>query len=245
VIFLTGEGPVPSPATSSTRHVARGADPEESLPDARPERRPDTPEAEPPMAKKKKNAKRPAPPARDEGEARADAAAAEEEDAPGEEAAAPVVVSAAASSSGRAEEPEPEAEDPEGNEAPAPETKGAKGAEAKGAEAKGAEAKGAAAKGAAAKGAAAEGKTPVAPPGPAKPLEALGWAAAVLVLNLGILAFLAYLPPLGCPPGQTSCGWGTGCVQLSASAAHCGACGHACAASERCRLGTCQALDAE
>lgn len=71
------------------------------------------------------------------------------------------------------------------------------------------------------------------------PLGAFGWAAAVFALGLAILAFLAAMPPVSCPPGRESCGWGTGCVEVASDPAHCGGCGQVCAAPNECRFGEC------
>lgn len=80
---------------------------------------------------------------------------------------------------------------------------------------------------------------PASDPAPVNPLAAFGWAAAVFALGLCILAFLAAMPPVSCPPGRESCGWGTGCVEVAADPNHCGGCGQVCAAPNECRFGEC------
>ncbi|MFK7986255.1 MAG: hypothetical protein AB8I08_09500 [Sandaracinaceae bacterium] len=81
---------------------------------------------------------------------------------------------------------------------------------------------------------------PSAAPAPVNPLAAFGWAAAVFALGLVILSFLAAMPPVSCPPGRESCGWGTGCVEVAADPNHCGGCGQVCAAPNECRFGDCE-----
>src|SRR5437762_1813153 len=54
---------------------------------------------------------------------------------------------------------------------------------------------------------------------------------------------IAELPDLspGCPPGTAQIACGGVCVDPMASAANCGACGHACGSDEDCAGGACKA----
>lgn len=79
-------------------------------------------------------------------------------------------------------------------------------------------------------------ETPSPPPGGLA--GAAGWTLGTVALGVAILALLALLPPVSCPPGREVCGWSSGCVDLSSDAENCGACGQSCGAGT-CQFGEC------
>lgn len=76
------------------------------------------------------------------------------------------------------------------------------------------------------------------PPPPGGPLGAAAWTLGTVVLGVGILALLAMLPPVSCPPGREVCSWSSGCVDLARDDENCGACGQSCG-SGTCQFGEC------
>ncbi|HJL16455.1 MAG TPA: DUF4388 domain-containing protein [Sandaracinaceae bacterium LLY-WYZ-13_1] len=255
LIYLTGDAPAAAAPDASTRHVRGDVTAELALTDARPERRA-TPEESEAMAKKRKK-KRPAKktrtPEAGRGEPPTASAPADEESAPAsapdgrDEASsdqrprgATADDEAPASDARAASAPDDE---PASNARPESAADGAGASDDGGAT--GDEADERPEAGLAETGPSGDddrASEPSAPPTP--PLTALGalttagWTLAVIGVGVLVLVFLSVIPPVSCPPGRESCGWGTGCVNTSNDPEHCGGCNQACA-SGSCVFGEC------